>query len=116
MCALQYIAPDEHAEPQNRNVSICFGSPIGQRHMLGRSSINLTRTDAANGPELLRSFRLIMSLVAASRLLLTPPLPILAISIRNLFIGVTGAFASDQSPAATFSLHTNIILGPRVCE
>jgi hypothetical protein len=61
VCALQYISPNEHAEPQNRNVSICFGSPIGQRHMLGRSSINLTRTGAARGPDLLRRSRFVTS-------------------------------------------------------
>src|SRR5580693_4233598 len=85
------MALDEQAEPQNRNVSICFGWP-----MLGRSSMNLTRTDAANGPELLRRSRLIMSGGAASRPLLTPPRPILDICLRNLFIGVICAFASDH--------------------
>jgi hypothetical protein len=87
------MAPDEHAEPQNRNVSICFGSPIGQRHMLGRSSRNLTRTDAASGPDLLRGSRSIMSRGAASRLPQKPPLdvgrlvglPILAILLSQPF-------------------------------
>jgi hypothetical protein len=83
------MAQGEHAEPQNRNVSICFGSPIGHRRMLGRSSMNL---------------------------ILTLPLPILPICVRNLFISVIGAFASDELPVATFSLDTNIVFGPRVCE
>ena len=34
---------------------------IGQRHMLGRSCIKLTRTDAASGPDLLRRSRLVTS-------------------------------------------------------
>jgi len=49
-CFLQYEALDGHGEPQKRNASNCRGSPIGQRHMLGRRSMNLMETNIGAEP------------------------------------------------------------------
>ena len=53
LCVSQYVASDEHAQPQNRNVSKWCGLPIGQRHMPMRRSMKLTGTEARSGFQLL---------------------------------------------------------------